>query len=213
MNFRKNLYDLISDAHRYQYSDIAESKDDAKKKKPLLYFTLPQWSIIVLSISITLLIKNGFSENFAGYIISGLSLFVGIFFTFLITLYDKFKSIDFNQFQKSVNEVKYPIGVKLKNFFKKVSVLALYSVIISIVSILLLSATLIFPQINIEIDIFNFIKSIDEQTVCTIIKTSLIIIYRVIVLYFLLDFLLITLYIISSFYDFIVSEINKVKLS
>src|SRR5690606_5350409 len=198
MNFRKNLYDLISDAHRYQYSDIAELKNDTKKKKPLLYFTLTQWGIILLSISITLFIRNGFSENCAGYIISGLSLFVGIFFTFLITLYDKFKSIDFNQFQKSVNEDKHHIGLKLKNFFKKVSVLALYSVIISIVSILLLSATLIFPQINIEINIVHFFSSIEEQTAYAIFKTLSILLYRVIVLYFLLDFLLITLYIISS---------------
>lgn len=213
MNFRKNLYDLISDAHLYQYSEIAQLKAEIKKKKPIFYFTLSQWAIILLSIIITLIKKNGFSENFAGYIISGLSLFVGIFFTFLITLYDKFKSIDFNQFQKSVNEDKYQIGLKIKNFFKMVSVLSLYSVLISIVSILLLSATLIFSQINIEINIVQFINTIEQKTFYFIFKTSLILLYRIAVLYFLFDFVLITLYIISSFYDFIISEINKVKLS
>jgi hypothetical protein len=213
MNFKKNLIDLISDAHFYQYAGINDTKKNCVKKRPLLFFTRIQWLLIIIAILVSIFIKKGFSDEFAGYIISGLSLFVGLFFTFLITLYDKFKSIDFSQYHKSVNENNNKIGIKLKNFFTKISVLTLYSVLISIISILLLSVTLLFSEINYTIDFCYFLQAIKQKEIYDILKTIFVFSYRVVTLYFLLDFLLITIYINSSFYDFIISEYNKVKLS
>lgn len=208
MNFKRNFIDLITTAYRYQYIGITDSKEVIAKKKPFFFFLKIQWVFIILSIVISPFIKKGFSNEFSGYIISGLSLFIGIFFTFILELYNKFNNIDFNQYKRSVNEEKFPLGVRLKNYFKKITVLSLYSIIISIICILLLSCSLLFETyLQQEISICYVIKHWKSPSF------YFIFIYRSIVLYFLFDFLLITLFLVSSFYDFIISEYENIKLS
>jgi hypothetical protein len=119
MNFKTNLLDLIKDAYLWEYADISDIKEDISNKKPKLFFTKIQWFFILISIATCYFIPKGFDNDFAGYIISGLSLFIGILFTFVMTLYDKFKSIDFSLYKKEINEEKNKQGIRLKNFFKK----------------------------------------------------------------------------------------------
>jgi hypothetical protein len=212
MNFKFNLCDLIKDAHLWQYADISDTKEDVEKKKPILFFTKMQWFFILVSIGSIFFTSKGFSDSFAGYIISGLSLFVGVLFSFTLTLFDKFKSIDFSEYKKEISEEKNINGIKLKNFFKKITVLTLYSAILSTACIILLAIVLIIPEINIEISYCSLFGNIKIHF-CTLMKVFFITLYRCCLVYFLLDFVLITVYIISSFYDYIISEINKVKLS
>ena len=214
MNIKINIKDLISDAYYYQYADISDTKEDIVKKKPRLYFTKIQFVFIAISILLLFLLPKGFSSDFAGYVISGLSLFVGLFFTYVLTLLDKINAVDFSKYHKAVNADKYPIGVRLKNYFKKITVLSHYAILLSIVCILLLSATLLFEQhITMNIDICSLFCTIRCCYISDIIVNTLILFYRLIITYFLLDFLLITIYLVASSYDYIFSELNKIKLS
>src|SRR5699024_9846338 len=172
-----------------------------------------QWLFIIVSIVLASFIRDGFNTSFAGYIISGLSLFIGVFFTFLISLYDKFKNINFSKHNKDVNEVKHISAVKQLNFFKKLSVFSLYSVLLSVLLILLLSLTLLFDQcFRSEINILVFISSLKCYSFSTILLTIFLFSYRVLTLYFLFNFVLVALFIISSYYDFIINEIKQQKL-
>ncbi len=210
MNIRQNLCDLIKEAFFYQYAGIADTKEKLEKKKPRLFFSKIQWLFILFSIGLNLFFTNGFSEDFTGYIISGLSLFVGLFFTFVIMIFDKFQCIDFSKYHYSFNKDNYPIGVRLKNYFKKVTVLSLYVIIISILLIILLSLTLLFTDwLSLSTNLINFFSDIKQGEV---FHKIIVLVYRIIVFYFLFDFILITLYLVSSIYDFIISEYNKVKL-
>ncbi len=209
----KNLKDLLKDAYLYQYADIADSEEQIKGKKPKFFFTKLQWAFIVLAVLIAFFIRNGFNLDFCGYIISGLSLFVGIFFTFIIALYDKFNSIDFSQFYSSISEDKSQLGIRLKNYFKKTTVLSLYLILLSIICILLLSCTLLFDSIlNQKINPIEIIRNIHSNPIWQFVMAFGIFIYRSVVLYFLLDFILITVSLSASIYDFIISEYNKVNL-
>lgn len=213
MNIKTNLKDLIKDAYFEQYAGIADDRSEISNKKPLCYFTKHQWVVIMLSIYSNFIITKGFDSEFAGYVITSLALFVGLLFNFIMTIYNRFNSINFNIYKKCINEELYPIGVRLKNYFKKTTTLSLYAILLSVLCILLMSATLLFNPLSREIDICEFICNIKQTTICTSIKTILIFMYRSITVYFLLDFILITLYIVSSFYDFLTSEYNQIKLS
>lgn len=216
MKIKKNLCGLIKEAYFYQYAGIADPKDNIQRNqnKPIAFFSKTQWVLICISIGVNFILPKGFSSSFSGYVISGFSLFVGIFFTFILMLFDKFQAIDFTQYKKSVNAEKHPLGVRLKNYFKKITVLSLYTIILSIICILLLSITLLFePITSKDISIIHFFQHIQTKTVCVAFQTIVILSYRTISFYFLLDFVLITIYLIASFYDFIISEYNKIKLS
>ncbi len=212
VNF-KNLKDLLKDAYFYEYADISDSEEQILIKKPKAFFTKVQWIIIVFAFLINLIVREGYNLDFCGYVISGLSLFVGIFFTFIIALYDKFNDIDFSQFHISVSEEKCDLGIRLKNYFKKTTVLSLYLILLSIVCILFLSCTLLFDSfLNQNIYPLEVIKDVRVNSASYSVMALVIFIYRSVVFYFLVDFVLITIYLTSSIYDYIISEYNKVKL-
>lgn len=212
MNF-KNLIDLIKEAHKYQYADISDSKDQIDTKKPFFFFTKVQWGLVIMAVLVNILIKSGYNTEFCGYVISGLSLFVGIFFTFIIALYDRFTNTDFSKYNYDNSKENYPFGVRLKNYYKKTTVLSIYLILLSIVCIILLSCTLLFDSIlNQDLDPIRILPNICNESFLFVIKTIGIFVYRSSIFYFLTNFVVITVYLTSSIYDFIISEYDKIKL-
>lgn len=212
-NFDQNLFDLLRDAHKWEYTDINDNKEKSQKKKPTLFFTRFQWLLVLLSIGCTVLCPNGLSSDFAGYIISGMSLFVGLLFTLVVTLFDNFRDTDFNKYKRTNNADLYPLGVRLKNFFKKSIILILYTAIIAIVCILMLALILMSDKMNTLIEVNNAVMYYTEYGIMFCIKAVLLLIYRTILFYLLLNFVYITKQMITSFYDYMVSEIDNIHLS
>ena len=159
---------------------------------------------------------DGFGKDFAGYVVSALSLFAGLFFSFILMLIDKFQKIDFSPYKKDVNAQLMPIGVRLKNYYKKATTLSFYIIVLALLCILLLSASLLSIPFH---EICQLVEKIISASYIDVWKTiweisSFIVksIYRGVSIYFLLDFLWITLYLLSSFFDYVGSEYDKVKL-
>jgi hypothetical protein len=210
MSFKKNIKDLILDSWKYQYAEINDSKKSIEKKKPIMFFTNYQLILIVISIVFIFLSNKGFSNEFAGFAITGLSLFVGVFFTFVLTLYSKFQTIDFEKYKSNTSLL--PIGVRLKNFYTKVTVLSLYTILLALICIVLISITLLFDFFKFDLSTTTFVINKDSIDFVLTLKSILIISYRGITMYFLLNFILIAVYLIGALYDFIISDYQKVKL-
>jgi len=209
MNFKDQLLALLKEAHKYQYVDISDTQEKEKQKKPRWYFTRVQWGLIILSALIALLTQGSFDEDFAGYIVSGLSLFAGLFFSFILILLDNFQKIDFEPFKKENNARLMPLGVRLKNYYKKATALSFYIILLSMLCICLLSLSLF----DIKIGITSTFLGDSCMGKNLLWGTSLLaFLYKTTTIYFLLDFLWITLYLITSFHDYISSEYDKVKL-
>lgn len=209
MSFKGQLWSLIKEAHKYQYVSISDSEEDIKYKKPRLYFTKVQWGLIVFSSLVAYLMQEGFDDSFAGYVVAGLSLFAGLFFSFVLMLLDNFQKIDFEPFKKKNNANLMPFGVRLKNYYKKSTALSFYIILLSLLCVFLLSLSLF----NISINLAWISSSISIVSQIFFIGANVVrFLYRATTIYFLLDFLWITLYLIVSFYDYVGSEYDKVKL-
>lgn len=216
MSFREALKSLVSDAHLFQYVEINSTTSNIEKNKPRYYFTKIQWGILMISVVVSITTVDGFGKDFAGYVVSALSLFAGLFFSFILMLIDKFQKIDFSPYKKDVNAQLMPIGVRLKNYYKKATTLSFYIIVLALLCILLLSASLLSIPFH---EIYQFVEKIISASYIDVWKTiweisSFIVksIYRGVSIYFLLDFLWITLYLLSSFFDYVGSEYDKVKL-
>lgn len=116
MSFRESLKSLVSDAHLFQYVEVNSTASNIEKNRPRYYFTKIQWGILMISVMVSIATVNGFGKDFAGYVVSSLSLFVGLFFSFILMLIDKFQKIDFSPYKKDANAQLMPIGVRLKNY-------------------------------------------------------------------------------------------------
>ena len=216
MSFREALKSLVSDAHLFQYAEVNSTTSNIEKNKPRYYFTKIQWGILMISVVVSITTVDGFGKDFAGYVVSALSLFAGLFFSFILMLIDKFQKIDFSPYKKDVNAQLMPIGVRLKNYYKKATTLSLYIIVLALLCILLLSASLLSIPFH---KICQLVEKIISASYIDVWKTiweisSFIVksIYRGVSIYFLLDFLWITLYLLSSFFDYVGSEYDKVKL-
>lgn len=209
MNFKSQLLSLIKEAHKYQYADVNDSHEDIEHKRPRWYFTKVQYGLILCAVVISSTMNGCFNESFAGYVMSGLSLFAGLFFSFILMLIDMFRKIDFEPYKKINNAGLMPLGVRLKNYYKKATTLSFYIILLALISILLLSFSLF--DVNIE-QTWGLETCILACPTLQEAKKIFVYLYRVTTLYFLLDFLWITLYLIASFYDYIGSEYDKVKL-
>ena len=216
MSFRESLKSLVSDAHLFQYAEVNSTTSNIEKNKPRYYFTKIQWGILMISVVVSITTVNGFGKDFAGYVVSALSLFAGLFFSFILMLIDKFQKIDFSPYKKDVNAQLMPIGVRLKNYYKKATTLSFYIIVLALLCILLLSASLLSIPFH---EICQLVEKIISASYIDVWKTiweisSFIVksIYRGVSIYFLLDFLWITLYLLSSFFDYVGSEYDEVKL-
>lgn len=216
MSFREALKSLVSDAHLFQYAEVNSTTSNIEKNKPRYYFTKIQWGILMISVVVSITTVDGFGKDFAGYVVSALSLFAGLFFSFILMLIDKFQKIDFSPYKKDVNAQLMPIGVRLKNYYKKATTLSFYIIVLALLCMLLLSASLLSIPFH---EICQFVEKIISASYIDVWKTiweisSFIVksIYRGVSIYFLLDFLWITLYLLSSFFDYVGSEYDEVKL-
>ncbi len=214
MKIRDNLQSLVCAAYRYQYRDISDSEETIEKKKPKFFFSRMQFLFIIISVIVSSFLKNGLSEHFLGYIISGLSLFIGLFFSFILMIFNKFNEIDFTKYMNNTD--RCAIGVRLKNYFKKITTLSLYIIVLSSICIILMALTLLFRDVR-DMWFSTIIQDVFKLCISTNYLSKIYflfpIIYRSTILYFLMDIVLISIYLVSAFYDFMMSEYNKVKLT
>jgi hypothetical protein len=204
MNVKHYLIELIKQGHFWQYTDV-----NGHGKRPKMYFMNWQWVLIVLVVPLAIFIlPNGFNETFVGYIIAALSIFVGLFLTLILTVFDKFQKIDFESAKYS--DKKGEEQIRIKNFFKQFSSLTAYSILLSILTVILLSTFLLIESTNNKINIDTIINHFNNTKF--IIKVLALLLYRIVTLYFLFDFIIITVYAITSIHSFIILEYNKVKI-
>lgn len=199
---------LISDGHKWQNIDI-----NGFESKPKFYFSQVQFIFILLAIVSLFLLKKGFNKDFIGYIIASLSIFVGLFLTLILTVFDKFQKIDFGK--PNLSEKERTILIQRKNFFKQFTALTSYSILLSITCIFLLSLSLLTDSLNRDIFEFEFIdsiKNIDFKSILLGVYACLIIIYRFLIIYFFFDFLFMVLYGLTSIYNYIALEYDKKKI-
>jgi hypothetical protein len=202
------LSKLISDGHKWQYTDI-----NGKVEKPRYYFSSIQWIIIIVSLISSYFLPKGFNNNFIGYIIASLSIFIGLFLTLILTIFDKFQKINFSK--KEISEIERVSLIQTKNFFKQFTALTSYSILISLCCIGLLSLSLLSEFFNTNPAEYRFIYDISEiawSNILTFIYILSILFYRLLVFYFLFDFILILVFSLSSIYNYISLEYERKKI-
>lgn len=207
-NVKKYTLELIKQGHYWQYAEV-DTKEDKSNK--ILGFSPIKWGIIFLSaiVSVCFLTK-GLSEHLIGCILSGLALYVGFFISFIIFIFEKFYNTDFNKADKS--ELQIAGLIIQKNFIKQFTSLASYSVLISLVCIILLAFGIIYEPMSSELNLDIYVRTFADNEYLLFTKYSLLLFYRIILIYFLLNLVLLTLYVITSMHSYMQSIYKQTTL-
>lgn len=196
---------LIKGGHEWQYIDI-----NGHDNKPKFYFSNIQWLIIIVSSLLLLKLTKGISKDIIGYIISAFSISVSLFMSLLVSIFDKFDKTDFNTINKLEEDITRL--KQKKNFFKKFITITSYLVVLSILVILLCSAIFVFNISDYQISYKSFTIKLKDIDFMLTVKNIVIIIYRITLNYFILNYLLLTFFITGSAYEYYISELDRHKI-
>lgn len=195
------LKTLVQDGHKWQYTYL-----NGKDQKPKLYFTTVQWGILFVAVVCTPFLEKGFNKDFVSYTLTALSIFVGLFLTLILTAFDKFKQLA--PPERPTAEDKRYLKTR-KNFFKQFIALTAYAIVISLLCIVLLGIiALTETKFSDSILRYSFAPPTIE-TVWLFCKVGFKTFYNIVMTYFLLDFLVLVLYAVSSIHTFMRIEFDR----
>jgi len=193
---------LIKGGHDWQFITI-NGVDSA----PRFYFSNVQWFLLLIS-SLTLIkLTNGLSKDIIGYVITAFSISVSLFMSLLVSIFDKFENTDFDTKEKTEEEITRL--KQKKNFFKRFISITSYLVLLSILVIVLCCLTYIFNLSLHEINIHSLTLNIKKIDMLLTLKNTFVILYRIVLNYFLLNYLFLTLFITGSAYEYYISELDR----
>ncbi|MCZ8285792.1 MAG: hypothetical protein O9353_10095 [Bacteroidia bacterium] len=205
MRFRRYIFKVIKSGYFWQRTDVK-----GKTSRYILFFSKTQLLIIAVSIFVHFRLKTSLNEGFVGYAISALSIFVGLFLTLILSIFDKFQNT-FSNINGRETETENINLIRYKNFSIQFTSLMSYAILISVLCILLLSIRLVTDYFNDSIYNHPFVnyKNWNRGNVEKFLELLSISLYNVSLLYFLLDLILIILYGLGALHAYLMTEYSK----
>jgi len=206
--FKFFLGKILREGRRLQKVDITGKRTTTRR------WSHTQLISFVLAIALCLLLPTGINDNFAEYAIAFLGIFVGLFTSILISLYEKGQQLYVNYKQKS-NLEKARISM-LRNYLMQFTGLTAYSIILALLAVALLLGVLLFPDQRLNIWTYRPITSwqaLNWRTIGNFIRVIAAAGFRIGLFCLLLNFFSVTLFALSSYFSFLLSEYKKIGLS
>lgn len=196
------VINLIDEGHKWQYQNATNSN-----KAPLLYFTPLQFIAILLSFFFVISAPSGISHNTIDTLLSSLSIMTGFFLALVVFIYDKYMMLnhDAQTDNEKIDECKN------QNYLLQFNALTSYAIFISLIVISILIGILLFGYEEINIFNYTFASSWLEIDFKLTIKLTFVIIIRALLIYFLLDFFILSLYAVCSLFQFLNINMQKEK--
>ncbi|MDQ3192227.1 MAG: hypothetical protein M3Q58_11605 [Bacteroidota bacterium] len=206
-NVKQLIQPLIKGGQEWQYISINGTDDN----KPRFYFSNVQWGILIFSALILLQLPKGISKDIIGYIVSAFAISITLFMSLLVSIFDKFENTKFETKNKTESEIVRL--VQKRNFFKRFISITSYLVILAILIIVISSMPYIFDFLAREVKIEKLVFTWSNIDLLRTFKNTLIVIYRIALNYFLLNYLFLTLFVAGSAYEYYISELNIGKIN
>lgn len=196
---------LIKSGHDWQFITI-----NGDEKRPKFYFSNVQWVILLISGVVLFKLQQGISKDIIGYIMGAFSISVSLFMSLLVSIFDKFENTSFEKGEKDEQEI---VRLKQKkNFFKRFISITSYLVVLSILVVALAGLTYLFNLSGHSIGFRSFTLKWHEIDIFLTIKNIAIVVYRIALNYFLLNYLFLTLFVTGSAFEYYMSEISRRKI-
>jgi len=204
-NVKALLKPLIRSGHEWQATSI-----NGVYKKPKFYLSNIQWFLFILGGLSLLRLPRGLSKDIIGYIMSAFAISVSLFMSLLVSIFDKFEKTKLEK--DNAGELELARLIQKKNFFKRFISITSYLVVLSIIIVVLCSFSYIFnlPARKLKTEDFTLVWKQIDLTVT--LRNICVFAFRICFNYLLLNYLLLTLFITGSAYDYYMSEMNNRKI-
>lgn len=190
MKIRNNIKLILNESYRWRNRNLIEKEGFVEPKLTFLKFIRANLFYSILGLLVSLFFADFINSDFAGFAITSLSIFIGLFTTVLILIFDKFlnhsKRNELNQASpKTILDYK-----RTKNFSRKFVFVSIEALLIAVCIIILLLLPLMLKD-GYLIDIFKyqFVSEIPDFTsIIVFFKNLMIISTRVFLIILLIKF-------------------------
>lgn len=217
MKIKKNIGLILSESYRWRNRNLIESAGFVEPKLSWKSFIKYNSIIFIISTLLSFVIYEFINEDFAGYVISSLSIFVGLFTSVLILIFDKYLSMK-KIYEETVNPSSNVTASqkKIRNFSMQFVFISLESLLIAVTLIALLLLPLLFKDRYLE-NVFSyfFVKFEDwnRSNITTFFVNALSCVSRIFIVMLLYKFIKYLFYIFGSLGAFLLGVFkNNIRL-
>lgn len=171
---------------------------------------------VILSIPALMILyflKSGFSNDFMNYVMTALSIFIGLFTNLIIVLYQRFSTIPKSSAPNQTSHLNVLNNTKIKNFIRQFTFVTGKNLLIATVVIILISIFMLFKSLaTVNIFDYSFIHSkaeINLTSVILFLKSTIAITLRFFIIYALIDFAILLLFSLGSLFAFLKGEYRQ----
>ena len=155
-----NIVKILSESYKWRNRELLEKNDIQTPKLTFRKVLFSNKYYILIGIVLSLFLKNLFSEDITTFIMTSLSIFIGLFISILILIFDKFlnHNENYNKKKKEKNNENNDLKInfiRTRNFTRRFVFVLLESLIVAFTAILLLLITLVFNDLFLE-NIFDY---------------------------------------------------------
>lgn len=161
MKSKKNICKILAESYKWRNRELLTEKGTAYPK--LTYRKIFRMNVIyfLFSLGVSFLITDLFKEKITTFLITSLSIFIGLFISILILIFDKFLNVrdKFNSKKKNVGDERANF-IRTRNFTRRFVFVLLEALITAFVIIILLLPSLVFES--------DFLEDILDYKFCTL---------------------------------------------
>lgn len=202
-NFLYYLLVLIRDGHKWQLTDI-----NGQQERRWLYFSILQFIALGISALYVIHKKVGIDHDTIDYLLSSMSIMAGMFLALVVLVQERSEKTNY----EADNQNEQSKKLKLWRFNRQFVTLTSYAVLISLLEVSILMGILFFGQ-GINLDHYEFlpIAKWNSTSVLLALKLFFVIVVRICVVYFLFNFILLSVYAVTCIYQSIVISMDDSK--
>lgn len=197
---------LIREGHKWQRQNVVGTASDKS-------FRLSIFQVIGCFLAGWFVYKNptGVSDTAIDFLLSSLSIITGFFFAVILLSYDQFRKIEIPKNETNGNiQIK---ALKSINFLKQFNSLSCYAILLALTVIFMLIGTLLFGKgISLMDDTFSVVTSYKDINWLATARFYALLLWRFLMIYFLMDFFIITVYAVCSLFQFLNLQMHEYQL-
>jgi len=187
MRIKKNIKLILNESYRWRNRKLIESKNFKEPNLTFIKFLLSNVYYLVLGLIISIFFRGFFNSNFAGFAITSLSIFIGLFTTVLILIFDKYLNHSKRNNLEDANPAILLDYKRTKNFSRKFVFVSLEALLIAVSVIILLLIPLMLKEgFLIDILKFKFVRGWPDFLSIGLFFSNLLILFTRILLVILL---------------------------
>lgn len=198
-----NVKNIKKNAKKSLFTNI--NGDEEKWSYPYIFVKIV---IPIISCLIVYVNQDKLMED-PKVIVMLLSLFSGLMFGVLIKIPDKFKDLEPKENETKLEETKRK---QIKNYLKLFMYSLSYSILVALFSIFFVILNSFFPSlIELKLSRFHRIQNLKQLDYESTLIVSIVILYRILLVNYLLNFLFFIFKAVTNLYEFMLYEFNKIK--